>query len=1044
MSRESELVQKYKAEPTETSSVSETELKRMLAAEAVPGESKPAGEAEAKKGEVLMKLLRGSMPPMPREEDKVKARTTPEYGDYIKEFDEKYGKGKPKQREVDEVTRKLDRRFQIMTEHNKELERYDCDILLYKNKIQKDLDDVMNDLREAYNIITILMNDRKLLQDLFAIFNIQIKGFNGLKKSLEDDLAARDKYIEKLKSSIDPLNHEIARLKDEIASLKKGYDEKSAELLSLKRQLQDAKSDANRFARVNEQQKDEIERLRKEVERLKDQLRGRTAELERFKAEAPALREEHKRLATVNDVLMDENERLKKEVQRLKDDLNPALKELGVLKGENKDLKAANANLIDQLKKFEAEIKALLSETKDLKPNNEKLTKQVEDLNNQNNDLMNECSGLKKKPQELVQEYEPKLAELKDLSNTLKEENEKLKRENDILKRDLNELIEERKKRNTERRKRKEDHMKKVVDAAHARLEDTKKKMEDKKNMIEATDLIKNALSTQDDLKKYPEMRVGTPETPVDLTRDEMFPQYKPMDSTAHQGIIDEVIDMRAHHPPGGTFEPTPGMPGLPGSQFFELTEPLSVERAPLKRIAQESDSTYQHGAPYGETFGYNDLQWDNDPACPYCHTTAEQPGYDSFQPHPDEEAWTARDVDRRNRQQIIDNARRFLERAKTDPRLRELFESQFPGIEFEKILDSNDFYDFALKLFDLMRKFNSGRMSDVDIRALLDKDLRRRFAMADVPPNKLSAKLQEGEVVNVWKEKYEDILTEALALIAPAVHARGDKSAEDAVADAVLANLAAIQEMFRKKKEPAPLNLEEQKSKEDDDSIQTPSAFTKAKLAGGVLPKIMQLLKSKQKEQVKEFRKVEQGTGKVQWTKTHFIFAIDGSGSMRGRRAKAVEAGFERCVSLLQTMTDIVVSSFTFDDKTTPHLKLVDPQAAVKSRTKMRLTMGEKTDYTVAIQAMINLIKDAEQAKPDYLNCLLFMSDGKGGYPEEQIQVLEKMKADGKKMLFITLACETEEEEDMTKMAKALQGEHYKVTDSEAMRNAFLKIISS
>ena len=739
-----------------------------------------------------------------------------------------------------------------------------------------------------------------------------------------------------------------------------------------------------------------------------------------------------------------ENERLKREVQRLKEALDPAVKDAVTLNNENKDLKADNATLVDRIKKLEGEVKALLGETKDLKPNNEKLTKQVEDLNNQNNELMNECSGLKKKPQELIAEYEPKLAEMKDLANSLKEENDKLKRENEVLKRDLNEIIEERKKRNGERRKRKEEHMKKVVDAAHARLEDTKKKMEDKKNMIEAADLIKNAIATQDDLKKYPEVRVPTPDTPADLTAEEMFPQYKPVDSAVNQGMMDEVIDMRAHGPPGGMFGTTPGMPGFPGSQFFEVMEPLSVERAPLKRIAAESVSTSQHGLPYGETFGYDDLVWDKDPGCPYCHTTEEQPGYDAFQPHPDEEAWTARDVNRQNKQQILDNARRFLERAKSDPRLRELFESQFPGVEFEKILDSNDFYDFALKLFDLMRKFNSGKMSDADIRDLLDKDLRRRFAMAEVPPNKLSANLQEGEVVNVWKEKYEDILNEALALIAPAVHARGSKSAEDAVADAVLANLAAIQEMFRKKKEPTPLAFEEQKGKEEDDIIPTPSALAKAKMTGGMLPKIMQLLKSKQKEQVKEFRKVDQGTGKVQWTKTHFIFAIDGSGSMRGRRAKAVEAGFERCVSLLQTMTEIAVSSFTFDDKTTPHLKLVDSQTAAKSRTKMKLTMGEKTDYTVAIEAMINLIKEAEQAKPDYLNCLLFMSDGKGGYPEEQIKVLEKMKADGKKLLFITLACETEEEEDMTKMAKALQGEHYKVTDAEAMRNAFLKIISS
>ena len=1053
MSRESELVKKYKAEPTETSSVSEGELKKMLAMESVPESGAHPVEVEAKKGEALMRLLRGAMPPMPREEDKEKARGTPEYADYVKEFDEKYGKNKPKQREVDEVTRRLDRRFQILSEHNKELERSDCDILLYKNKIQKDLDDVMNDLREAYNIITILMSDRKILQDLFAIFSIQIKGFNALKKSLEDDLAARDKYIEKLKASVEPLQLEVGRLKDEIAAMKKGYDEKTAEIMALKRQLADAKADASRFARVNEQQKDEIERLRKEVERLKDQLKGRADELERLKAEAPMLREEHKRLLVANDALRDENERLKKDVDRLKGDLAPLVKDNQELTNKNKDLAATNANLVDQIKKLEEQVKALIAETKDLKPNNEKLTKQVEDLNNQNNDLMNECSKLKKEPQRLVQEYEPKLADLKDLSNDLKEKNDKLAHENDMLKRDLAEIVEERKKRNQDRRKRKEEHMKKVVDAAHQRLEDTKKKMDDKRNMIEAADLIKSAIQTQDDLKKYPEIHLPTPDTSPDLNRDENFATYTSQDIPVDRGLLDQPMDMYARHTPGEPYDKPPGAAGMPGSNFFELTEPLSEARAPSKTIATESAYTFEHGAPesefgaphgltHGEGYGFDDLVWDKDPSCPYCHTTEEQPGYHSFQPHPDEENWTARDVDRKNREQILENARRFLERSKNDPRLRELFESQFPGVEFETIMDKEDFYGFALKLFDLMRKFNSARLSDADIRALLDKDLRRRFVMAEVPPNKLSAKLQEGEVVNVWKEKYEDILNEALLLIKPSVDARGLKTPEEAVTDAVTANLAAIQEMFRKRKEPAALELE--KGGEDDDSIKTPSAIARTKLAGGILPKIMQLLKSKQKEQVKEFRKIEAGTGKVQWSKTHFIFAIDGSGSMRGRRAKAVEAGFERCVSLLQTMSEILVSSFTFDDKTTNHLRLIDPQSAMKNKVKMHLTMGEKTDYRVAIEKAISLIQEAETTHPDYLNCLLFMSDGKGGYPEEQIKVLEQMKAAGKKMLFITLACETEEEEDMTKMARALQGEHYKVTDADAMRNAFLKIISS
>ena len=48
---------------------------------------------------------------------------------------------------------------------------------------------MMNDLREAYNIITILVGDRTKIQDLFAIYSIQIKTLKDEKKNVEEDLA---------------------------------------------------------------------------------------------------------------------------------------------------------------------------------------------------------------------------------------------------------------------------------------------------------------------------------------------------------------------------------------------------------------------------------------------------------------------------------------------------------------------------------------------------------------------------------------------------------------------------------------------------------------------------------------------------------------------------------------------------------------------------------------------------------------------------------------------------------------------------------------
>ena len=52
-----------------------------------------------------------------------------------------------------------------------------------------DLTNVENDLKEAYNIITILVADRTKLQDLFAVYSIEAKILKDEKKNLEEDVA---------------------------------------------------------------------------------------------------------------------------------------------------------------------------------------------------------------------------------------------------------------------------------------------------------------------------------------------------------------------------------------------------------------------------------------------------------------------------------------------------------------------------------------------------------------------------------------------------------------------------------------------------------------------------------------------------------------------------------------------------------------------------------------------------------------------------------------------------------------------------------------
>ena len=181
---QSVLVSKYKDEVSETSSIPDEELNRILTRD-IGGEFKDMEGMGADFS--TLKYVKNL--PVPNATVIERAKRDPDYNAFTKQFEERFGKDAYNPEEVDRVTKKLDSNFKILQEYNKEVERKDCNITLFKNKIKKDLIDVENDLKEAYNIITILVADRSKLQDLFAIYSIEIKTLKDDKKNLEEDLA---------------------------------------------------------------------------------------------------------------------------------------------------------------------------------------------------------------------------------------------------------------------------------------------------------------------------------------------------------------------------------------------------------------------------------------------------------------------------------------------------------------------------------------------------------------------------------------------------------------------------------------------------------------------------------------------------------------------------------------------------------------------------------------------------------------------------------------------------------------------------------------
>lgn len=119
--------------------------------------------------------------------DPAEFRRTNEYKGYAKEFEKRYCND---QKEVEQVTRDLDAKTTKIDSFIQELRNTNLDMILYKNKLARELEDVKNDLREAYNNILVLMNDRSKMKDQFSIYKVKISKLKGFLKTYQEDVQA--------------------------------------------------------------------------------------------------------------------------------------------------------------------------------------------------------------------------------------------------------------------------------------------------------------------------------------------------------------------------------------------------------------------------------------------------------------------------------------------------------------------------------------------------------------------------------------------------------------------------------------------------------------------------------------------------------------------------------------------------------------------------------------------------------------------------------------------------------------------------------------
>lgn len=114
-------------------------------------------------------------------------RKTNDYKTFAKEFEKQYGND---QREMERVSNDLNTRTAKLENFIKEVQGGDLNMILYKNRLVREIQDVQNDLKEAYNNILVLMNDRSTMKDEFCIFKMKIKKLKGFVKTFQEDIQA--------------------------------------------------------------------------------------------------------------------------------------------------------------------------------------------------------------------------------------------------------------------------------------------------------------------------------------------------------------------------------------------------------------------------------------------------------------------------------------------------------------------------------------------------------------------------------------------------------------------------------------------------------------------------------------------------------------------------------------------------------------------------------------------------------------------------------------------------------------------------------------
>lgn len=399
-----------------------------------------------------------------------------EYKMYGENFEKQY---KIDIDELEKISANLDNKFQVLVNFTRYAESSNCDMLLFKNKLQRDLVDLQNELREAWNAIQILMNDRIKLRELFIAYQFRFEKLKEQIKKLAALLSERDAIIEKLNNLVKEQRVEIQHLRAELEKLREEYNLKMVEINKLIKEINELKSENERIKQMIEQLKLANERMAEEIEQLRSMLaeklnelsslmpqltleRARNAELtaaiEQLKPEIEKLRKNISNIKQEYDTLLAENNKLRKSNEKIANEIEPIKNLYNELVNKFTLLQTENKRICDENDKLRSSVEIIIEKYKtseDNKANYEKELQYFKEAGASEDD-----TDLKVENQRIFDDNK----KLKEENRLFRNKNQKLladvddkKSEVDALRRQLEELLEAKRLKNEKRRKHKAD-----------------------------------------------------------------------------------------------------------------------------------------------------------------------------------------------------------------------------------------------------------------------------------------------------------------------------------------------------------------------------------------------------------------------------------------------------------------------------------------------------------------------------------------------------------------------------------------------------------